>query len=102
MPKPKRKTWNYEDIQQYRKWFEGQTKTTQNRNARKLKQFCDWIGKTPAQILKEHENAQNKKAWQRERKKEIEAFYNHLKENARNRFQRIPEATRCTVPVFVS
>jgi hypothetical protein len=81
MPKPKRKTWNYENIQEYRKWFEGQTKTTQNRNARKLKQFCDWISKTPEQILKEYETAQNKKAWQRERKKEIEGFYNFLKQS---------------------
>jgi len=80
MPKPKRKSWNYEDIQEYREWFEGQTKTTQNRNARKLKQFCDWIGKTPDQILKEYETAQNKKSWQRECKKAIEAFYNNLKE----------------------
>jgi len=47
LPKRKRKSWNYEDIQQYRRWFEGQTKTTQNRNARKRKAFCDWIGKTP-------------------------------------------------------
>ena len=81
MPKRKRKLWNYENIQEYRKWFEGQTKTTQNRNARKLKQFCDWIGKTPEQILKEYETAQNKRAWQRERKKEIEGFYNFLKQS---------------------
>jgi len=80
LPKRKRKSWNYEDIQQYRRWFEGQTKTTQNRNARKRKAFCDWIGKTPEQILKEYETTQNKKAWQRERKKEIEAYYNYLKE----------------------
>jgi len=80
MPKRKRKSWNYGDIEQYRKWFEGQTKTTQNRNARKLKAFCDWIGKTPQQILKEYETTQDKKAWQRERKKEIEGFYNYLKE----------------------
>jgi hypothetical protein len=80
MPKQKRKTWNYEDIQEYRKWFEGQKPVTRNRNARKLKAFCDWIGKTPEQILKEYEIAQNKKAWQRERKKEIEAYYNYLKE----------------------
>ncbi len=80
MPKPKRKSWNYEDIQEYRKWFEGQKPVTRNRNARKLKAFCDWIGKTPEQILREYESAQNKKAWQRERKKEIEAYYNHLKE----------------------
>jgi hypothetical protein len=80
LPKRKRKSWNYKDIELYRKWFEGQTKTTQNRNARKLKEFCEWIGKTPEQILKEYETAQDKKAWQRERKKEIEAFYNYLKE----------------------
>ncbi len=80
MPKQKRKSWNYEDIQEYRKWVEGQKQVTRNRNARKLKAFCDWIGKTPEQILKEYETAQNKKAWQRERKKEIEAYYNHLKE----------------------
>jgi hypothetical protein len=80
MPKRKRKSWNYGDIEQYRKWFEGQTKNTQNRNARKLKHFCEWINKTPEQILKEYETAQDKKAWQRERKKEIEGFYNFLKE----------------------
>lgn len=78
--KSKRKQWNFEGIEEYRKWFEGQTKTTQNRNARKLKAFCEWIHKTPQQILKEYEDATDKKAWQRERKKEIEAYYNYLKQ----------------------
>jgi hypothetical protein len=80
MLKRKRKTWNYEDIQEYRKWFEGQKPVTRNRNARKLKAFCDWKNTTPEQILKEYETAQDKKAWQRERKNEIEAYYNYLKE----------------------
>lgn len=80
MPKRKRKSWNYENIEEYRKWFEGQTKVTQNRNARKLKAFCEWIHKTPQKILTEYETTQDKKAWQRERKKEVEAHYNYLKQ----------------------
>lgn len=77
---PKRKRWNYIDIEKYRKWFEGQTATTEKRNARKLKAFCEWIRKTPELLLKEYEDANDKKAWQRDRKNEIEAFYNYLKE----------------------
>ena len=60
LPKRKRKSWNYEDIEPYQLF---ETKTTQNRNVRKLKQFCDWISRTPEQILKEYETAQDKKKW---------------------------------------
>ena len=60
LPKRKRKSWNYEDIEPYQLF---ETKTTQNRNVRKLKQFCDWISKTTEQILKEYETAQDKKKW---------------------------------------
>lgn len=74
----KRKRWNYEDIKKYRKWFKGQKTGTANKNARKLKDFCDWIDKSPETLLKEYEASTNKKAWQRDRKKEVEAFYNHL------------------------
>jgi hypothetical protein len=80
MPKRKRKSWNYGDIEEYRKWFQGQKQGTKNRNGRKLKEFCEWIGKTPQQILNEYETAQDKKAWQRERKKEVEGYYNYLKQ----------------------
>ena len=73
-----RKGWNYEDIEPYRIWFKGQKAYTANRNARKLKQFCEWLGKSPETLLKEYEKATNKKAWQRDRKKEVEAFYNQL------------------------
>ncbi len=73
-----RKRWNYGDIEKYRQWFKGQKKGTAQKNARKLKQFCEWLGKEPEQLLKEYEEATNKKAWQRDRKKQIEGFYNHL------------------------
>jgi len=51
---------------------------TANKNARKLKECCDWLGKSPETLLKEYEASINKKALQRDRKKEGEAFYNHL------------------------
>jgi integrase len=73
-----RKSWNYEDIEPYRTWFKGQTTGTTNKNARKLKQFCDWLGKSPETLLQEYEATTNKRAWQRDCKNQIQAFYNHL------------------------
>ncbi len=74
----KRKGWNYEDIEEYRMWFKGQKTATAKKNAIKLKKFCDRLGKSPETLLQEYENATNKRTWQKNRKKEIEAFYNHL------------------------
>ena len=74
----KRKRWNYEDIEPYRKWFKGQKTATANKNARKLKEFCDWLDKSPETLLKEYEETTDKRAWQRDRKKEVDALYNHL------------------------
>lgn len=75
---PKRQRWNYKGIEKYRKWFSGQKPVTTNKTARKLKEFCEWIDKTPEQLLEEYKQATDKKAWQRDRRKEIQAFYSHL------------------------
>ena len=60
---PKRERWNYEDIEKYRKWFKRQKAGTAKKNARKLKQFCDWLGKSPEILLTEYEQSNDKRTW---------------------------------------
>lgn len=78
-----RKGREYEsDMEKYRKRFTTGNVRTQYRNAVKLKKFCQWIGKTPQQLIEEYAEArQNVTAyneWKRETRKTIVEFYNWL------------------------
>ena len=68
---------------EYRKWFSHQKEKTRNTNALKLKAYCDWIRKTPEQLIEEYQTArkdvQTLQDWKRETKNKITEFYNYLK-----------------------
>jgi len=69
---------NREDLskKKYIDWFKGQKATTAKRNAGRLKQFCEWIDKTPYELVEDYRYTPDKKAWQRDRKNEIQGFDN--------------------------
>lgn len=70
-------------MESYRAWFSHQKEGTRNKNARKLKMFCEWLGKTPKQIIAEYAKARKEldtlQNWRRDTKNQIDAFYNYLK-----------------------
>jgi integrase len=72
-----------EDMAEYRTWFSHQKEKTRNSNALKLKAYCDWIGKTPQELLTEYETARKDVKtltdWKRDTKNKILEFYNMLK-----------------------
>jgi len=79
-----RKDAEYEaEMKPYRQYFTTGTKGTRNDNARKLKTYCEWIGKTPEQLLEEYTKARESvntlKDWQRDTKRKIMEFYSLLK-----------------------
>jgi len=81
-----RKGKEYEtEMQQYRKWFTTGNIRTQFRNATKLKKYCEWISKTPEQLIEEYAQARKDvnayNEWKRETRKRIIEFYNWLKKN---------------------
>jgi integrase len=67
----------------FRKWFTGTPKTVE-RSAQNLRQYCEWIGKNPAQLRNEYVKARKSvtrlEDWEREIRNNIAKFYNYLKE----------------------
>jgi hypothetical protein len=83
MAKAGRKGHQYEnDMEKYRKWFTTGAIRTRYRNATKLKKYCEWIGKTPKELLEEYtearKNVNTYNEWKRETRKKISEFYNWL------------------------
>jgi hypothetical protein len=73
------------DMEEFRKWFYKGKRTTRNRNAIKLKAYCDWINKSPEQLKQAYVEAREKGVdafndWRRDTQNKIIAFYNCLKE----------------------
>lgn len=70
-------------MQQYRKWFTTGKKKTQHRNAIKLKRYCEWIKKTPEQLINEYAEARKDvntyNAWKRDVRTKVLEFYDYLK-----------------------
>jgi hypothetical protein len=71
------------DMEKYREWFTTGTKRTRQKNAIKLRKYCEWCGRTPKQLLDEYAEAREDvatyNAWKREIRKKIGEFYDHLK-----------------------
>jgi len=68
----------------YRKYFSRGKEGTKATNARRLKNYCVHIQKTPEQLIKEYEYARqsNKlKTWERDESNRILSFYNKLFES---------------------
>ncbi len=67
----------------YRKWFTGKPKTIE-RGAQNLRQYCEWLGKTPEQLKVEYRDARKSvddlDDWKRETKQSILKYYNESKE----------------------
>jgi hypothetical protein len=68
---------------EYRKWFTTGNTRTQFRNANKLKHYCEWIGKSPQQLIDEYAEARKDvntyNVWKRDARTKILEFYNYLK-----------------------
>lgn len=84
MAKAGRKGAEYEtSMEEYRKYFSRGSKQTRYRNAVKLKRYCEWIGKTPEDLLKDYAEARKSvnalQDWKRDTRSQIISFYNHLK-----------------------
>jgi len=66
----------------YRKWFTGKPKTVV-RGAQNLRQYCEWIGKTPEQLKAEYIKARKSVTkhddWKRDTKNSILKYYNEMK-----------------------
>jgi integrase len=71
------------DMENYRKYFSRGTKRTQNKNAIKLKQYCEWAKTAPEQLIQEYITARKTvnslKDWERDTRTKIIEFYNYLK-----------------------
>jgi hypothetical protein len=67
----------------YRKWFTGKPKTIQ-RSGQNLRQYCEWLNKTPEQLIEEYRNSRKSvddlDDWKRDTKNTILKFYNDMKE----------------------
>ena len=84
MSKAGRKGNNYEtEMEEYRKYFSRGNKRTQNKNAVKLKKFCEWANTTPEQLIQEYVKARKSvntlQDWKRDIRSKVIEFYNHLK-----------------------
>jgi len=81
--KDKTKAEYEQAMEQYRVWFTTGTKGTRNDNGRKLKSYCEWVGKSPDELLNEYKKARETvdtlHDWQREVRRKILEFYNVLK-----------------------
>jgi uncharacterized protein (UPF0335 family) len=66
-----------------RKWFTGKPKTVE-RGAQNLRQYCEWIGKTPEQLKADYHKARRSVTkhddWKRDTKNNILKYYNEMKE----------------------
>jgi len=71
------------DMEVFRKYFSRGTKRTQNKNAIKLKKYCDWSNTAPEKLIQEYATARKSvnalQDWKRDTRSKIIEFYNHLK-----------------------
>ena len=84
MSKAGRKGNGFEaDMEAFRKYFSRGKKKTQYKKAIKLKKYCDWIDKTPEELIKEYAEARKSvntlQDWKRDTRTKIIEFYNWLK-----------------------
>lgn len=74
-----------QSMESYRKWFTTGKQKTRFRNAKKLRDYCEWLGKSPEQLKREYIEARQKGVdalndLKREIRNKIIEFYNYLKE----------------------
>lgn len=95
------------EAEQFRKWFSRGKQATRNRNAIKLKAYCDWIDKTPEQLKQEYVDARTKgvnefNEWRRTAQNKIIEFYNYLKEEKLSKKEKHLTINYCrTVPLGI-
>ena len=67
----------------YRKWFTGKPKTVQ-RGSQNLRQYCEWLKKSPEQLIAEYRESRKSvddlDDWKRDMKNTILKYYNESKE----------------------
>ena len=79
-----RRGYEYEtEMEKYRAWFTTGTLATRYRNAGKLRIYCEWIKKTPEQLIAEYSEARKDVSayniWKRDVRTKILEFYGYLK-----------------------
>lgn len=82
--KPTSRNTRIKDLEVYLIHFHRGKDYTKKRNARKLKAYCEWLGKSPSELLEEYHKAKisnDLDAWQREQVNRVLGFYKSLTES---------------------
>ena len=82
--KPQSRNKRIKDLDVYLTHFHRGKDYTKKRNALKLKAFCEWLGKSPSELLEEYSKTKTNNdldSWQREQINRVLGFYKHLTES---------------------